>query len=292
MFVDQIQPGDFATAETESQYRQQLEQLNERVKQVEEKLMDLQVERQAGPIEKAMAARSQGAPGLAIGELEEANRGNMSPMVVRPQLLDLYCQTGQPDRAYELMSMTASEDPNLGTEPGTSFMRQGEVYFLMGNYATAASLWQERAIPRVRYDRTLRALTLGQLLTRGELTQTVNINLVLPTLLNRQAFWEFDLALCHLESGAPDKAAEYFTHALKIVPDLGLRPLIAYYLEKLGKPVPALPKSKAESAGGRPAGRIESLMPGIVPEPAVTAPATTPPTKPGPDAPAESKKKP
>ena len=96
--------------------------------------MDLQVERQAGPVEKAIAARNQGAPGLAIGELEEANRGNMSPLLVKPQLVDLYCFTGQPDRALELLSTGASEDPNLGTEPGTSFMRQGQVYFLLGNY--------------------------------------------------------------------------------------------------------------------------------------------------------------
>ena len=45
-----------------------------------------------------------------------------------------------------------------------------------------------------------------------------------------------------LESGSPDGAAEYFTRALKLVPDLTVRPIIAYYLEKLGKPVPELPK--------------------------------------------------
>ena len=148
--------------------------------------MDLQVERQAGPVEKAYAARNQGAPGLAIGELEEANRGNMSPMIVKPQLVDLFCLTGQPDRAVELLSTGASEDPNLGTEPGTSFMRQGQVYFLLGNYTTAAHLWQERAIPRLRFDRGMRALTMAQLLTRGELTHATNISLILPTLVSRQ----------------------------------------------------------------------------------------------------------
>ena len=44
IFLDQIQPGDFPSPEAESQYRQQLEQLNQRVKQVEDNLMDLQVE--------------------------------------------------------------------------------------------------------------------------------------------------------------------------------------------------------------------------------------------------------
>ena len=79
LVLDQSQPGDF-TAEVRSQYAQQLDQLNQRVKQIEDNLLDLQVERQASPIEKAQYARSQGAVGLAIGELEEADRGNMAPL--------------------------------------------------------------------------------------------------------------------------------------------------------------------------------------------------------------------
>ncbi len=71
MVIDQSQPGDFASPEAESQVRQQLEQLNQRVKQVEENLMDLQVERQAGPVEKAVAARNQGAPGWPSASLRK-----------------------------------------------------------------------------------------------------------------------------------------------------------------------------------------------------------------------------
>src|SRR5208337_851461 len=61
--LDQIQPGDFPTPEAESHYRQQLDQLKQRVKQVEDNLVELQVERQGGPVEKAIAARNQGHPG-------------------------------------------------------------------------------------------------------------------------------------------------------------------------------------------------------------------------------------
>ena len=288
--LDQIQPGDLPSPEAEAQYQQQLDQLNQRVKQIEDHLLDLQVERQAGPIEKAMAARNQGAPGLAIGELEEADRGNMSPMIVKPQLVDLYCNTGQPDRALELLAMGASEDPNLGTEPGTSFMRQGQVYFLLGNYLSAASLWQERAIPRLRFDRSMRALSMAQLLARGDLIAATNINLILPNLVNRQAYWEYELALCLLESGSPDGAADYFTRALKLVPDLTVRPIIAYYLEKLGKPVPELPK-KADRPRPRAGTTVDSLLRGpgpspataplAAPKPAATPAAPTEPAKPG-----------
>ena len=269
--LDQIKPGDFASAEMEAQLRQQLEQLNQRVKQVEENLMDLQVERQAGPVEKAYAAQNQGAPGLAIGELEEANRGNMSPLVVKPQLVDLYCLTGQPDRALELLSAGASEDPNLGTEPGSSFMRQGQVYFLLGNYMTTDHLWRVRAIPRLRSDRSMRALSMGQLLTRGDLIAATNFSLILPNLITRQAFWEYDLALCLLESGSPERAAETFTHVLKLSPEIAVRPIVAYYLQKLGKPVPELP-SKANVTPLRTGTAVDSLPGAPAPSPA-TAPS-------------------
>lgn len=245
-----LEPSDAEdfTPEQKAQFQQQLDQLNEAVKRIEDSLIDLQAERQAGPIEKAALARSQGAPGLAIAELEEADRGNMGPAVVRPQLVDLYCTTGQPDKALELLSMGASEDPNLGTEPGMSFMRQGQVYLLLGNYSSTASLWQERAIPRLRYDRSMKALSLGQILARGDLLTSVNNQMLLPTLLNRQAIWEFELGQCYLESGSPDRAAECFTRALKLVPDINLRPVIAFYLEKMGQPVPALPDAGAAEA--------------------------------------------
>ncbi len=63
--IDSSDPSDFQPQQ-KAQYQQMLDQLNQRVKQIEEGMMDLQVERQAGPIEKAAYARGQGAPGLAI----------------------------------------------------------------------------------------------------------------------------------------------------------------------------------------------------------------------------------
>jgi tetratricopeptide (TPR) repeat protein len=238
--LESSDPSDFQPQQ-KAQYQQMLDRLNQQVNQIQDNLMDLQLERQAGPIEKAAYARNQGAPGLAITELEEADRGNMSPVIVKPQLVDLYCNTGQPDKALELLSMGVSEDPNMGTEPGMSFMRQGQVFQLLGNYLSAATLWQERAIPRLRFDRSMRALTAAQVVNRGELIPAVNTEEMIPSLLTRQGYWEFELALCLLESGAPDRAAEYFTKALQLVPDITPRPLIAYYLGKMGRPVPELP---------------------------------------------------
>jgi tetratricopeptide (TPR) repeat protein len=271
-------PSDFAP-EQKAQLQQQLDQLNQRVKQVEDNLIDLQAERQAGPIEKAAFARSQGAPGLAMAELEEADRGNMGPAVVKPQLVDLYCDTGQPEKALDLISMVAGDDPNLGAEPGMSFMRQGRVYLLLGNYLSAASLWQERAIPRLRYDRSMRALSSAQGFGRGDLIGTVNGQQMVPTLLSRQALWDYELGQCLLESGSPDRAAESFLRALKLVPEIAVRPIVAYYLEKMGQPVPPLPKTGTATADAEPKPKTGTPLP--VPgssTPAVKARAETPPS--------------
>jgi tetratricopeptide (TPR) repeat protein len=233
-------------AEAVAQLRQVLTQLNEQIKRVEDQLEDRAIERQANPIEQASFAISQGAPGWAIQQLADAHLSSLSPALVKPQLVDLYCHTGQADKALELLAVGAIDDPNLGAQPGTSALRQGMVYFLLGNYLSAATLWQDRAIPRVRFDRSNRVLTAGSALVRGEAMQATNTFLALPSTLTQQASWEYDLALCKLEGGVPEEAADHFTKALTMAPDLGTRPIVAYYLEKLGKPVPP-PAKRATS---------------------------------------------
>jgi tetratricopeptide (TPR) repeat protein len=261
-----------------AQYHLQLDQLVERIRKIEDNLIDLQTERQAGPIEKATAARNQGAPGMAIAELEEANRGNMSPKVVKPQLVTLYCMTGQPERAVELLDSGAFDDPNLETEPGASFLRQGEVNLLLGNYKTAADLLQQYAIPKLRVERCVRAFTMGQMLRRGELVAATSLDLSIPTLINRQAMWLYQLGLCQLEAGMPESAAESFTSALKLAPEIPVRRIIAYYLEHLGKPAPELSK-KAEPVlpvPDSPLDRLKSTTAasGVKPAPAPADPTT------------------
>ncbi len=236
-------------AEARAQFEKDLAQLNERIKKLEDDLENLSIERQASSIQQASYALSQGGAGWAIGQLAEAERGGVSPAVVKPQLIDLYCNTGQPDKALELLSLGSTiDDPNLGSEPGTAALRQGQVYFLLGNYVSAATLWLERAIPRVRFERSMRALTAGQALTRGEAVGTSNAFIGLPSTLGQQASWEYDAAMCLLESGLPDQAATHFTSALKLFPDLPVRAIAAYYLEKMGKPVPPPTKKPAANA--------------------------------------------
>ncbi len=245
--LDLNREGDLP-AEAVAQFQQALTQLNEQIKKLEDQLEDRVLERQAGPVEQANFAMSQGAPGLAIAQLADANSTSLSPALVKPQLIDLYCHTGQADKALELLSVGAVDDPNLGSQPGASALRQGMVYFLLGNYLSAATLWQDRAIPRVRFDRSNRVLSAGSAFVRGEAIQATNTFLAMPGTLTQQASWHYDLALCKLEGGVPEEAAESFTKALTLAPDLTVRPVAAYYLEKLGKPVPPPPAKRAASA--------------------------------------------
>ncbi|MBV8228776.1 MAG: hypothetical protein JO329_02215, partial [Planctomycetaceae bacterium] len=129
-----------------------------------------------------------------------------------------------------------------GSEPGAAALRQGRVYFLLGNAEYAAILWEKHAIPRLRFDRSFQALGAALALARGEAQTATSTVLTIPNKTNAEALWENDLAFCRLEGGTPGLAVEPFTDALKLVPNLSARPIIAYYLEKLGKQVPpALP---------------------------------------------------
>ncbi|MGC8640259.1 MAG: tetratricopeptide repeat protein [Isosphaeraceae bacterium] len=275
--LDQSEEGDF-TPEVREQYTKQLDDLNERVKQIEDKLLDLQTERQAGPIERAAYARSQGAIGIAIVDLEEADRGNMAPIVVKPQLVELYCNTGWPDRAIEQLSGSLNEDPNTTADPGSTWIRQGQVYMLLGNYDSAATLWKDRAVRSLRSDRSVRALTDCRALLLGDAVTATNRDLTIPGLVNRQAALEYELGLCLLESGVPEQAAEHFTHALKLMPELPYRPIIVYYLEKIGKPVPGLPK-KPVPAPFKPPSALDQPRKPTLPAAPTAQPASPTPAK-------------
>jgi len=244
-------PGDLEP-EARMQQRNQLDDLNQRVKQIEDALNELQIERQAGPIEKAQFAMSQGAPGLALIEFEEADRANMAPMIVKPQLIDLYNATGQPDRALEQLSEGGSDDLDPH-DPGGSWFRQGQVYQLLGNYGSTATLWRERAIPRLSFTRSNKALIAGQKLLLGDAIGATTDDLSLPGMVDREAVWEYELGRNLLEWGDPVQAAEHFSKALKLSPDLAYRPIIAYYLEQIGEPVPPAKIDAAEQSAAKPA---------------------------------------
>jgi tetratricopeptide (TPR) repeat protein len=259
---------DHLPKESRIAMQSEFDKLDEYVNGVDRQKEDFSLEQQPRAVDLAMFARQRGAIGMAIKSLEDAETSGDSTATVRPQLLDLYCSTGQPDKALDLISGSIG-DPNLGTEPGTATFRQGLVYYLTGNYLSTASLWGERSIPQLRMDRSTRALAAAKSLINGQAAAASNSFLAIPGNLEQQASWEFDLAVCELEAGRPEEAAKHFTNCLTIEPDLGTRPIAAYYLEKLGKPVPP----KRTGSGG-------SKAVGDVAKPGATGPVPVTPVAP------------
>jgi len=234
---------------------------------------DLVINNQASPIDKANFTRSQGDPGLAIHELEEINDAGSNPAAVRPLLVDLYCDAGMPEKALDVIGNLNVDDPSLSSgsgasSVGTASYRQGKVYFLLGNYENAVTLWRDKSVSQVRTQRSMIAPAAAQMLLNGEPMTSTRMFLEIPEQVALQAGWEFELALAALEGGLPPElAADHFTAALTLEPSMPVRPLIAYYLEKLGKPVPP-PK------------------PADLPRPAPTT-ASPEPTTPKPELPAD-----
>ncbi len=239
-------PADFRMAdEFRVQLSQERARLDEQIATVTKQQEDFALERQPGPLDLANMALQAGLVGQAITKLEEAQLAGTNPQAVNPRLLDQYCRIGQPDRALDLIS-GENDDPNLSTGAGTSAYRNGMVSYLIGNSQVAAFRWQRTAIPQVQSEQLGMGLTAGVSVTRGDIKAATNAFLELPNKVNNQASWEFDLGMCLLEGGqSPDLAAEHLSRCLTLVPDLALRPLIAYYLEKLDKPVPS--EIRAES---------------------------------------------
>ena len=217
----------------------QLVELNQRVEQVQSAMNEFAITRKAGPLDKANFARTNGAPGLAIHELEEVNDAGANIPMVRPTLVDLYCEVGLPDKAFDVIFNLNVDDPSLSTGLGTASYRQGMVYLLLGNYGDTVTLWGDKSIRPLRLQRSLQAPMATQMLLGGDPVASTRMFLELPNKISQQAEWEFELGLVALEGGLPpDLVAEHFESALKLEPNLTVRPVIAYYLEKLGKAVP------------------------------------------------------
>ena len=223
----------------------ELGELNQRIKAIQDQMDDMVIKPPGNPHGQGELRRASGAPRLAINELEDLNETGGNPAVVRPLLVDLYCDYGLPDKAFDLIGTLNIDDPTLSTGIGTATYRQGKVSFLLGNYDFAVNLWQSRSIDQVRKQRSMQATMAGRILLDGDPMTAIRQLLEVPEKVEIQAEWEFELAMAALEGGlASDFTAEHFQTALKLEPNLATRPVIAYYLEKLGKPVPP-PRSTA-----------------------------------------------
>jgi tetratricopeptide (TPR) repeat protein len=225
---------------------QRLKELNQQLENIQKQLDQIATTNRLGPLDKANLARTNGMPGQAIRELKEANDTGARLPGVLPALVDLYCEMGLPDEAFNAILELDLEpdDPKLGSgvgTVGTAAYRRGLVYLLLGSYDNTFSLWANNAISPLQTQRSMQAPVAGQMLLAGDPVASTRIFLELPEKVNLQVQWEIDLGLALLEAGfPPELTVSHFENALKLEPNLTVRPLIAYYLEKLGKPVPPL----------------------------------------------------
>jgi hypothetical protein len=246
----------------------QLSALNNHLDEVQRAVTNMGIETQAGPVQKSMLARQRGAVGLAIQLLEEGLQSGINPAAIKPTLLDLYCEVGEPDKAGELWTSGNAADQVLSDGPGTAALRQGRVFLLLGNYDSALAVWAREAIPSLRGQRTYSVPMATRALLDGEPDRTTRMLLEIPDEVTRQAVWEFEAGVASLEAGhAVDETASHLTNALKLAPRLTVRPVIAYYLKKLGRPVPELPAEtpKAEPAKAETKGTAPATAPAAAP---------------------------
>jgi hypothetical protein len=267
----------------------QNQELGKRFEQVRTQMEDLAINRRASPLDKALFARGNGAPGLAIKELEDVNDAGGNVPGVRPLLVDLYNDTGQPEKALEVILNLNVDDPTLSSGIGTASYRQGLVYDLLGNYTNAAGLWLDRAINPLRTKRSMDAISAAQVLLAGEPIPAVKTLLDLPEKVNIQAEWELELGMTALEGGLPPEfVADHLQNALKLEPNLTARPVVAYYLEKLGKPVPPAPKIATPTPPPAETKPAESTpKPDPTPVPTPDLPTIPPPADTKPELPPE-----
>ena len=102
------------------------------MKEADDKVSDFELERSANPVDKSMMALNQGNTGRAIDDLAQAERNLVSTAVVKPRLVDLYCNTGQPEKALDLLCRRCRRRPEPGRRarlggipPGASLLPAG-----------------------------------------------------------------------------------------------------------------------------------------------------------------------
>ena len=134
---------------------------------------------------------------------------------------------------------------------------------MLGNYLSAATLWQDRAIPQGPRSTAAAGLsTRPRVLIRGEAIQATDTvpdapGHPEPSKQAGSSTWR----CASSRPACPTSAATHFTKALTLAPDLAVRPIAAYYLQKMGKPVPEAAKNPAQGAVTVPPASPEPTKP-------------------------------
>jgi tetratricopeptide (TPR) repeat protein len=224
-------------SELDEEDARRLPELEKAVVNFESNLKD-QIEENRPSVQQRYAiAMQMGMAGHAIRELADAEKEGVPLTAVKAPLVDLYCRTGQPDEAANLISPEPN-DPSLGTQPGEASYRRGLVNLLLGNYTGAVQDWQYAAVHQVREAKVIEALRSPMALLAGGPQEAIRLAMQVPQRTAVETRWTYELGLVFLEAGYPKEAGAAFTSTLRLSPDQTTRPIAEYYLKKIGLPVP------------------------------------------------------
>ena len=200
-------------------------------------------------VNRSDIARGQGFTGLAIQELEDAEDRGVPVERYLNMLVSLYVRSGQPEKANERLASRPVDEPALYNGPGTPSYTNGLVNLLLGFYDNTVSYWRDAALPQALQSEREQSFSIARTLLAGRPDEAVNTAMDLtglpskPGLIEIEASWEFELALCLLESGDSKGAGQHFVKALEFNPQISVRALIEDYLKKLDVPIPPDPNA-------------------------------------------------
>ncbi len=245
LVLDTSQPEDF-TAEVRAQFKKQLDELDQHMKLVEDSLVELETERQAGPVEQADFAASGELPAAPSRCSPTPNATISAPRPSSPGS-SICIATPASRTRPSTCSLPPSTTPISAPSRARGHPGRDESTFLSGELSLREQASGGNGRSRgCAWTAAAATLEAARVLFRGEAVHATDLFLTVPGTLAKQASWEFDLAMCELEAGLPADAAEHFANALTWAPDLAVRPIAAYYLEKMGKPVPELTKGDSQ----------------------------------------------
>ena len=254
---DLLPPGDFPTAEAK-----RLDGLDDDIRRFKDQLLKAGNDSNLDAVARANIAESNGFPGFALQELEEAENQGVPLEKILNMMVGLYCRTGQPEKANERLQNRQLDDPALYGGAGTPAYTHGLVNLLMGYYDNTVAFWRDTALVQALMSERSQKLAVAREVLAGLPDRAIPTTLDLTGtpgragLIETEASWEFELALCLLESGNPEEAGKRFLRALEFNPKIATRALIEDYLSKskLNVAIPEDPAAapKEEAKPGAP----------------------------------------
>lgn len=242
---DLLPSGDFPVEESK-----RLAQLDDEIRGFKDYLQKAGNDSTMDAVARANVAERNGFPGLALAELEEAENQGVPLDKILNMMVGLYCRTGQPEKANERLQNRQLDDPALYGGAGTPAYTRGLVNLLLGYYDNTVAFWRDSALVQALMSERSQKLAVAREILAGLPDRAVPTTLDItgtpgrPGLVETEASWEFELALCLLESGNPEEAGKRFLRALEFNPKIATRALIEDYLSK-GKLNVAIPENLA-----------------------------------------------